>query len=72
MLRLGWSLVDSRIDLLQSQLVTARQVLSAYDPRAVLERGYAIVRGEISVGSELTIEQKQQIITAEVTHVESK
>lgn len=72
MLRLGWSLVDSRIDLLQSQLVSAQQVLSAYDPRAVLERGYAIVRGEASVGSTLTIDRRQQIITAEVTHVESK
>ena len=71
-LRLGWSLIDARVDLMQSQLVTTRQVLGAYNPMAVLERGYAIVRGTPVVGQQLTIEQKQQIITAEVTDVKDK
>lgn len=71
-LRQGWSLMDSRIDLLLSQLVNSRQVLGAYDPRAVLERGYAIVRGVAAVGQEITIERKQQLITAEVKHVKDR
>lgn len=71
-LRQGLVLLDARVDLLQSQLVTSRQVLGAYDPRAVLARGYAIVRGEVAPGKEIIIEQKQQVITAEVTHVKNR
>lgn len=65
-------LYESRIELAQSRVVTVRQVLAAYDPMAVLSRGYAIVRGTILVGEEISIEQKKRTITAEVTHVEDK
>ncbi len=68
----AWTLFDARAAMLQTQLVTMRQVLGAYDPRAVLARGYAIVRGAVHVGNELTIEQKSSIITAEVRHVEER
>lgn len=68
----AWLLLEARAELLQSQLVTQRQVLGAYDPRAVLARGYAIVRGEAAVGSSITVEQHKRIITAEVTNVEKR
>lgn len=71
-LRAGWSLIDTRADLLLGQLVTIRQVLGAYDPRTVLDRGYALVRGTISPGHEITIERKSQIITAEVKDVKNQ
>ena len=71
-LRHAWTLLDARAELLLSQLVTNRQVLSAYDPRAVLARGYAIVRGEATVGSSITVEQHKRTITAEVTNVEER
>lgn len=70
-LRQGWAMFDTRVDLLQSQLVTSRQVMGAYDPKAVLSRGYAIVRGEAKQGSVITIEQQERIITAEVKDVEA-
>lgn len=68
-LRHAGSLLETRLELVQSQLVTQQQVLSAYNPKSVLARGYAIVRGEPKVGSEIIIEQQTQIITAEVRHV---
>ncbi len=71
-LRTSWSLVDSRVDLLLGQLVTTRQVLGAYDPRAVLERGYALVRGDVVPGKEIIIERRAQIITAEVKDVKTQ
>ncbi|MGB4767743.1 MAG: exodeoxyribonuclease VII large subunit [Candidatus Saccharimonas sp.] len=71
-LRASWSLLDSRADLLLGQLVTTRQVLGAYDPSAVLERGYALVRGTIAPGKEIIIERKAQIITAEVKDVKNQ
>jgi len=70
-LRQGLTMFDTRVDLLQSQLVTSRQVMGAYNPRAVLSRGYAIVRGEVSKGGVIRIEQQERIITAEVKDVEA-
>ena len=67
----GWSLFDARLNLLDGQLQTIRQVISAYDPRAVLARGYAIVRGEVYAGNVITIEQKNRLITAEVKDVKN-
>lgn len=61
--------VEARADLLLSQVVTQQQVLLAYDPQAVLARGYSIVRGVIKKGSEITIEQQKRTITAEVKDV---
>lgn len=66
------SLLDGRADLLQSQLVTVQQVLSAYDPMAILRRGYAIVHGTVDVGATVKIEQHSRVITAEVTDVQNK
>ncbi|HMR72710.1 MAG TPA: exodeoxyribonuclease VII large subunit [Candidatus Saccharibacteria bacterium] len=55
------------------ELVKARRtLLDAYDPNAVLARGYAIIRGTSTVGSSITIEQAKRYITAEVTHVKAK
>lgn len=71
MLRQGLTVMDARIDMSRSQLETLRQVMVAYDPRAVLSRGYAIVRGDITEGHIITVEQQKQVITAEVKHVET-
>ena len=72
LLERGWLATDTALDSLHKQVLMQRQVLAAYDPRAVLERGYAIVRGKAVVGGEITIEQKENIMTAEVKHVENR
>lgn len=71
-IKTAWSLMDARVDLLLGQLVATRQVLGAYNPHAVLERGYALVRGTVAPGEEITIEHTSQIITAEVKNVDNK
>lgn len=68
----GLTILASRVELQQSQLLNQQQVLAAYDPQAVLERGYAIVRGTAKIGSMITIEKRQQLIEAEVTNVKAK
>ncbi len=65
-------ITDSRIDVMLGQVVTQQMVLSAFDPQAVLERGYALVRGEVKAGSVITIERKRQLITAEVKDVKNQ
>lgn len=49
-----------------------RQVLAELDPKKVLARGYAIVRGEVVTGGKLEIETDDKIAITEVLHVKDK
>lgn len=60
--------LDQAAEQAESQLRTVR----AYDPAAVLARGYALVRGQVAAGNAIEIERSQDIIKAEVTHVVQK
>lgn len=63
---------SDEITVLDGRITQALRILAAYNPQAVLERGYAIVRGVVKKGSVITIENKQAIITAEVQDVRNK
>lgn len=54
------------------KLQTMGRVLAEFDPRKVLARGYAIVRGTLTKGSAIKIEKSDILITAEVKHVDKK
>ena len=54
------------------RLSAVGRVLAELDPNRVLARGYAIMRGDATVGSEIEIEQRDKLITAEVRHVRQK
>lgn len=56
----------------QERVEALRRVLQELDPRRVLERGYAIVRGDVAMGGTIEIEKKDTILQAEVTHVRKK
>lgn len=58
-----------RYGALMSRVDQLKSVISAYDPQAVLRRGYAIVRGVALVGSDITVERLKDTITAEVKDV---
>jgi exodeoxyribonuclease VII large subunit len=60
-----------RIDDALTTLESQRDMLRAYDPREVLRRGYALVRGRYEVGARVEIETIEKLITAEVTHVKA-
>lgn len=64
--------VCHRLEMTETRLTTLRSLLIAMNPRTVLARGYAIVRGEVATGKQITVETAQQFITAEVTNVKSK
>ncbi len=57
---------------LARELAWRKEMLAAYDPRRVLERGYALIRGTTKVGEVIEIETRKQVITAEVQHVSDK
>lgn len=64
--------LEGAVQRLGDELASQQSVLAAYDPLAVLSRGYAIVRGKVQVGSSIEIEQIKHYITAEVTDVRNK
>ena len=64
--------IDGYLDKLGENLNDTKKVLSAYNPEKVLARGYAIVRGKVSVGSVVNIETAMKNITAEVKDVTEK
>lgn len=64
--------IETRFIAQEQRFSRAKTVLMAYDPRKVLERGYAIVRGKLTVGSKIEIELYKSFIQAEVRHVSQK
>jgi exonuclease VII large subunit len=68
--------IFARIEELHEQtsdrLTNTSRILAELDPKRVLTRGYAIIRGELAVGSEIEIEKHDKVITAEVRHVTDK
>lgn len=71
-------LVDKHLADYRQRIIATEQTLRAYDPRAVLRRGYAILwheqqlAREIKVGDELTAETEDKLIDMEVKNVRSK
>ena len=64
--------IKGRHDQYLRQLEYKRQILAELDPKKVLRRGYALVRGVLEAGSVIEIETKNNIAKAEVTHVKTK
>ncbi|OGL21536.1 exodeoxyribonuclease VII large subunit [Candidatus Saccharibacteria bacterium RIFCSPHIGHO2_01_FULL_45_15] len=64
--------IDRQVDEKLAENQQSRTILAQLDPRRVLERGYALLRGDVTVGNEIQIETKQAIIKAEVRDVTSK
>lgn len=64
--------IDLRHGRYEEQLIQTRRVLAELDPRKVLARGYALVRGTIAAGSVIEIEKRDMVITAEVQNVSTK
>lgn len=68
-LRSAIGVMQRAIELWRQQLQERQRVIRAVDPRTILERGYAIVRGEARVGEIIAIETSTNMITAEIQHV---
>lgn len=64
--------IEQRIQSTKHQLASLSAVLSQLDPRTVLARGYALVRGDFRVGSSIEIETQKRIIKAEVKDVKER
>lgn len=65
-------LLDQQIRATRERLTQQRELLDAFNPTAVMARGYAIVRGRLEPGETITIELVKQYIQAEVQDVKTK
>ncbi|MCB9819772.1 exodeoxyribonuclease VII large subunit [Candidatus Nomurabacteria bacterium] len=61
-----------RISETSGYLASARSLLNVLDPERNLERGYAIVSGNVLQGGKIEIKRKKDIITAEVLDVKGR
>lgn len=64
------TVLDSEIARTLQDVRQKKDILSALDPNKVLERGYAIIRGEILVGREIEISLRDKKVRAEVKSCE--
>jgi exodeoxyribonuclease VII large subunit len=64
--------IEGKIQGSFEQLNLVRSILTQLDPRTVLARGYALIRGLQQVGATLEIETDKSIIKAEVKNVQVK
>lgn len=61
-----------QIDSRSQQIGNYRSKISAYNPISVMERGYAIVRGQVVIGSQIQIDRVDDMIKAEVIDVKKR
>ena len=64
--------IDRNLDTMNERLNRQLNLLHAYSPLSILERGYAIVRGKVVVGEAINIQTKDNEIIAEVKNVKSR
>lgn len=64
--------LKQQIERRSQHLNETARVLESLNPEGVLRRGYAIVTGKLSPGSEITILTTKQTLTAEVIHVQER
>ena len=61
-----------QIDSRQQKLAGQLSLLKTLDPESVLARGYAIIKGQIEEGSQITVTTAEQLIKAEVKNVKNR
>ena len=65
-------LIDGAIDEKSRRVQSIRNVLLQLDPKVILNRGYALIRGDTKIGSIIEIETSKIILKAEVKDVRNK
>lgn len=64
--------IVNKIDQNLRHIAETRKILESLNPENVLSRGYAIITGKQSPGSEIAITTKKQILTAEIKNVQKR
>lgn len=65
-------MISERLQSFKDEVASSLKLLRQYDPQVVLARGYALVRGDVDIGSTIEIERSNDRIQAEVRSVSKK
>ena len=65
-------MISERLSSFKDEVSATVKLLRQYDPAVVLARGYALVRGDVDIGSIIEIERSNDIIHAEVRSASKK
>ncbi|MBC7512076.1 exodeoxyribonuclease VII large subunit [Candidatus Saccharibacteria bacterium] len=65
-------MISERLQAFKDEVGSTVRLLRQYDPQVVLQRGYAMVRGDVDIGALITIERSNDSIQAEVKRVSKK
>lgn len=75
LLERAFSELEHQVELSARRAAELEQLLDSFNPESALKRGYAIINGRAGphlVGDKLSITTKNQILTAEVTHAQTR
>ncbi|MBR6166114.1 hypothetical protein IKQ65_00590, partial [Candidatus Saccharibacteria bacterium] len=61
-----------KIELIRTEIAGQNKILAQLNPENVLARGYALVRGDVAVGSDVEIEMAKRVLTANVKAIKEK
>lgn len=59
-----WDRIDTKVENIENYIKTRLEILNAFNPAKVLERGYAILHGEIKLGKMISIHTNKHKIKA--------
>lgn len=72
MINSAWSMIEQQFMIREQEATSLARMVAQFNPQTILERGYSLVRGNITIGNTIEIEQAKQLITAEVRNVRKK
>lgn len=70
-LRVGVDLT-TKLDALNDEIMAQRKILEQLNPEKVLERGYALIKGEISIDNVVNITTSKQEVKAKITEIKER
>lgn len=70
-LRVGADLT-TKLDTLNDEIMAQRKILEQLNPEKVLERGYALIKGEIAIDNVVNITTSKQEVKAKITEIKER
>lgn len=61
--------IENKTSQIEEKIASIKSILSALDPKNVLERGYAIIHGKIAVNEVLLVQTKNHRLKAEIKEI---
>ena len=64
--------IVKKIDSVKNEIAGQKKILDQLNPERVLERGYALIRGDIKLGNDISITMSKREIEAKITNIRER